>query len=65
MIIIHHSQYFRLQGDLPSPADPPAGCHFHPRCPEVMPKCKVIYPAQSRFTDTHSVHCHLYGVVES
>ena len=55
-----HREVIRLQGDLPSPADPPAGCHFHPRCPEVMPKCKVIYPAQSRFNTTHSVHCHLY-----
>jgi peptide/nickel transport system ATP-binding protein len=55
-----HREVIRLQGDLPSPADPPAGCHFHPRCPNVMPKCKLIYPAQSRFTDTHSVHCHLY-----
>lgn len=50
----------RLQGDLPSPADPPSGCHFHPRCPDVMPKCKTIYPAQSRFSASHSVHCHLY-----
>ncbi|OGP50880.1 MAG: ABC transporter ATP-binding protein [Deltaproteobacteria bacterium RBG_13_43_22] len=60
-----HREVIRLQGDLPSPADPPTGCHFHPRCSEVMPKCKVIYPAQSRFNDTHSVHCHLYGGMES
>jgi peptide/nickel transport system ATP-binding protein len=53
-------EVIRLQGDLPSPADPPAGCHFHPRCPEVMPKCKVIYPGRSRFSETHLVHCHLY-----
>lgn len=53
-------EVIRLQGDLPSPADPPPGCHFHPRCPEVMPKCRVIYPGQSSFTDTHSTHCHLY-----
>jgi len=57
-------QVIRLQGDLPSPADPPAGCHFHPRCPEVMPKCKTIYPNQSRFGETHSVHCHLYESLE-
>jgi len=56
-----HREVIRLHGDLPSPSDPPAGCHFHPRCPEVMPKCKLAYPAQSRFNTTHSVHCHLYG----
>jgi len=59
-----HREVIRLQGDLPSPADPPAGCHFHPRCPNVMPKCKTIYPDQTRFSASHSVHCHLYGGVE-
>ena len=29
---------------LPSPADPPQGCHFHPRCPAVMPACRESYP---------------------
>jgi peptide/nickel transport system ATP-binding protein len=58
-------EVIRLQGDLPSPANPPTGCHFHPRCPEVRPRCRVIYPDQTRFTDTHSVHCHLYGDMES
>jgi peptide/nickel transport system ATP-binding protein len=53
-------EVIRLQGDLPSPADPPAGCHFHPRCPEVMPKCREVYPDQSRFTGTHSTNCYLY-----
>jgi peptide/nickel transport system ATP-binding protein len=50
----------RLSGDLPSPMNPPAGCHFHPRCPEVRPLCRERYPASSRFSKTHSVHCHLY-----
>jgi peptide/nickel transport system ATP-binding protein len=57
-------EVIRLQGDLPSPANPPAGCHFHPRCPDVMPQCRATYPAQSRFSDTHSVHCHLYKPIE-
>ncbi|MCC6475190.1 MAG: dipeptide ABC transporter ATP-binding protein, partial [Burkholderiales bacterium] len=34
----------RLGGDVPSPIRPPAGCHFNPRCPEVMPRCKEAYP---------------------
>jgi len=50
----------RLQGELPSPVSPPAGCHFHPRCPEVFAPCRVAYPGTSTFRPTHSTHCHLY-----
>jgi len=39
----------RLQGDMPSPSNPPAGCHFHPRCPHVMPICRETYPEVMRF----------------
>ncbi len=53
-------EIIRLQGDLPSPLTPPSGCHFHPRCPEVMPECSQSYPGESRFSDTHCVRCHLY-----
>ena len=52
----------RLEGDVPSPINRPAGCHFHPRCPEVMPVCKDEYPGATNFTQTHSCHCHLYQV---
>ena len=47
----------RLKGDMPSPADPPAGCHFHPRCPSAVPLCKQDYPPSSG-DDTHRLHCH-------
>lgn len=50
----------RLHGDLPSPANPPRGCHFHPRCPHVMPVCRENYPAASTFSSTHTAHCYLY-----
>ena len=50
----------RLAGDVPSPINRPSGCHFHPRCPEVMPTCKDTYPADTHFTQTHSCHCYLY-----
>ena len=50
----------RLHGDLPSPANPPRGCHFHPRCPHVMPVCRENYPATSTFSSTHTAHCYLY-----
>ena len=49
-----------LEGDVPSPINPPQGCHFHPRCPKVMTKCREAYPGQSTFSDTHSTHCWLY-----
>jgi peptide/nickel transport system ATP-binding protein len=49
-----------LHGDLPSPANPPPGCHFHPRCPHVMPICRKTYPAISTFSSTHSTRCYLY-----
>jgi len=53
-------EIIRLRGDLPSPLNPPSGCHFHPRCPEVMPECRLNYPGESRFSGTHSAHCFLY-----
>ena len=52
----------RLEGDVPSPISPPTGCHFHPRCPEVMAHCRETYPSVSVFTDTHACHCHLYHI---
>ena len=50
----------RLEGDVPSPINRPTGCHFHPRCPEVMPVCKEEYPNTTNFTQTHSCQCYLY-----
>jgi len=51
----------RLQGDLPSPINPPPGCHFNPRCPNVMPECKQRYPGTTALSPTHGVRCFLYG----
>ncbi len=50
----------RLQGDMPSPSNPPAGCHFHPRCPQAMDVCRRQYPTVTRFSDTHETCCHLF-----
>jgi peptide/nickel transport system ATP-binding protein len=49
-----------VEGDLPSPASPPAGCHFHPRCSKVMPVCLERYPASTQLSIGHSTRCHLY-----
>ncbi len=53
-------QIIHLHGDLPSPANPPSGCHFHPRCPHVMPVCREHYPETSAFSSTHTARCYLY-----
>jgi oligopeptide/dipeptide ABC transporter ATP-binding protein len=50
----------RLEGELPSPVNPPAGCHFHPRCPKAMPECRENYPASFTLSATRSVACWLY-----
>jgi peptide/nickel transport system ATP-binding protein len=50
----------RLQGELPSPSNPPSGCHFHPRCPRAMPECRDGYPEELAISDTHTVRCLLY-----
>lgn len=47
----------RLAGDMPSPANPPPGCHFHPRCPEAIADCARAYPGETGLGAGHSVHC--------
>jgi oligopeptide/dipeptide ABC transporter ATP-binding protein len=49
-----------LQGEVPSPLDPPSGCHFHPRCPHATERCALEEPALRRVED-RLVACHLYG----
>ena len=49
-----------LTGDVPSPINPPSGCHFHTRCPYVMDVCKQIDPIFADQGRGHYVACHLY-----
>jgi oligopeptide/dipeptide ABC transporter ATP-binding protein len=49
-----------LGGEVPSPIDPPAGCHFHPRCPFVMEQCSRAEPVLKAAAQGHLVACHLY-----
>ena len=48
-----------LQGDVPSPIDPPSGCTFHTRCPFVFDRCKVERPPLKPAADGRQVACHL------
>ncbi len=47
-----------LQGDIPSPMNPPKGCHFNPRCSHAQEVCRQTYPLTQQQTDTHFFRCH-------
>ena len=49
-----------LEGDIPSPANPPKGCKFHTRCSECMSACKLFQPKFTDLGDGHYVACHKY-----
>ena len=49
-----------LEGDIPSPANPPSGCKFHTRCKECMGICKEQEPVAKDMGNGHMVKCHLY-----
>jgi oligopeptide transport system ATP-binding protein len=49
-----------LKGDVPSPINPPPGCRFNTRCPQVMPVCRDREPRRVAVADRHYVSCHLF-----
>jgi len=51
----------RLEGDLPSSANPPQGCHFAPRCSYATERCRAAYPPATAHSETHSAHCYIDG----
>ena len=54
-----------LEGDVPSPINPPSGCYFHPRCPKVMDICREVYPETNDPGGRRRVDCHLYDEGEA
>jgi len=52
-------QVVRLEGDMPSPANPPIGCHFHPRCPQAGLQCRQAYPPEVQISPSHRASCFL------
>jgi oligopeptide/dipeptide ABC transporter ATP-binding protein len=63
-----HSHRIRLEGEVPSPANPPSGCIFHPRCNYAREECKQTVPALVEDAPGHFVSClfakelHLRGI---
>jgi peptide/nickel transport system ATP-binding protein len=53
--------FIRLPGETPSPANPPSGCHFHPRCRQATAACRERYPETTALSSTHTVRCHLHA----
>ena len=51
--------YTTIQGEIPSPLNPPGGCHFHPRCPHAMARCKVEQPVLKEIAPLRFSACHL------
>lgn len=64
-IVARAQERIVLQGDIPSPANPPKGCRFCTRCPKVMPVCKEAEPAFREVAPGHFAACHLNEEGES
>jgi peptide/nickel transport system ATP-binding protein len=54
--------YSAIKGEIPSPIDPPPGCHFHPRCPHAFERCRVERPALKAIAPGRVSACHLNDV---
>ncbi|MFZ4285407.1 ABC transporter ATP-binding protein [Variovorax sp. HJSM1_2] len=53
------TRFNTIRGEIPSPINPPSGCHFHPRCPQAMPRCSVEAPKLRGIAVHHQSACHL------
>lgn len=55
----HKRTFHPVKGEIPSPLNPPSGCHFHPRCPHVMDRCRVEIPRLKKIAPGRVSACHL------
>ena len=53
------TQFQPVKGEIPSPLEPPSGCHFHPRCPHALARCRIEAPALREIAPGHLAACHL------
>lgn len=56
---MRNTRYDAIQGEIPSPLNPPAGCHFHPRCPHATARCREDVPVLREVSPNHLSACHL------
>ena len=56
---LRHSDFEPIKGEIPSPLDPPSGCHFHPRCPFATERCRVEVPLLAEIAPGRVSACHL------
>jgi peptide/nickel transport system ATP-binding protein len=56
------TRFNTIRGEIPSPINPPSGCHFHPRCPQAMPRCSVKAPTLRGIAIAHHSACHLNDI---
>ena len=54
-----HRTYIPIRGEIPSPLDPPRGCHFHPRCPHAFARCREESPQLREIAPGRASACHL------
>jgi peptide/nickel transport system ATP-binding protein len=54
-----HSEFLPIKGEIPSPLNPPSGCHFHPRCPHAMQRCRAETPVLKEILPGWMSACHL------
>ena len=54
-----HKRFSSIKGEIPSPLNPPSGCHFHPRCPNAGPRCRAEVPVLRELKPGHLSACHL------
>ena len=52
-------RYVPIRGEIPSPLAPPSGCHFHPRCPRAVERCRIERPGLREIAPGHLSACHL------
>ena len=56
---VRKKDFVAIRGEIPSPLNPPTGCHFHPRCPHAMPRCKTDIPPLREIAPGRFSACHL------
>lgn len=56
---VKKTAFVAIKGEIPSPLNPPSGCHFHPRCPTAMPRCREERPELKEIAPMHFSACHL------